>query len=173
MAASGKLEEGIAQMRRTIAIYRAMGAEMLVPWNHTVLAEALGRVGKFDEALQILEQAFEVMHRTDERHYEIEMYRVRGDLFRLRSYIEGASNEQVTADEAAAKESYSTALQMARTRQAIRFELRSAMGLVQLLQRKSDRATAAAVLRAAYGRLSDGLETAELQQAATLLRELA
>jgi predicted ATPase len=172
MAASGKLDEGIAQMRRTIASYRAMGAEMLVPWNHSMLAEALGRAGRFDEARQVLDEAFEVMNRTDERHYEIEMHRVRADLLRLRSQVEGASSEQVSADQAASKASFGTAIQIARSRQAIGFELRSALGLAQLLQGQGDSASAAAVLRETYGRFSEELETAELQRAAALLKEL-
>lgn len=92
--------DGIAQIRQSLAAYRAMGAEMYVPWNHTVLAEAYGVVGQPAEGLAALEEAFAVMQRTDERHYEAEMYRVKGELTLQQFKVQGSKFEDETANDA-------------------------------------------------------------------------
>jgi predicted ATPase len=52
-------------------------------------------------------------------------------------------------------------------------ELRAAMSLARLWQRQSKRAEAHALLAPIYGWFTEGFDTADLQEARTLLEELA
>ena len=52
-------------------------------------------------------------------------------------------------------------------------ELRAAMSLARLWQRQGKRAEAHALLAPIYGWFTEGFDTADLQEAKTLLEELA
>ena len=79
LAQQGQWEEGIAQMRRGYAAWRATGAEVDVPYFLVLLAEAYGNVGQVDEGLELLAEARLVVDKG-ERYWEAELYRVKGEL---------------------------------------------------------------------------------------------
>ena len=62
---------------------------------------------------------------------------------------------------------------MARRQQAKSLELRAAMSLARLWQRQGRRAEAYELLAPVYGWFTEGFDTADLQDAKTLLEELA
>jgi hypothetical protein len=45
-----------------------------------MLAEMLGKAGQIEEGIAILSEAFAAVDRTDERFYEAELYRLKGEL---------------------------------------------------------------------------------------------
>ena len=51
LAAQGKSDEGIAQMRQGLAAARAQGTELARPWGYAHLAEAYGQADKVEEGL--------------------------------------------------------------------------------------------------------------------------
>jgi predicted ATPase len=65
------------------------------------------------------------------------------------------------------------ALDVARRQEAKSLELRAAMSLSQLWQQQGKRAEAHALLAPIYGWFTEGFDTADLQEARTLLEELA
>jgi predicted ATPase len=65
------------------------------------------------------------------------------------------------------------ALDIARRQQAKSWELRAAMSLSRLWQRQGKRAAARELLTSIYGWFTEGFDTADLQEAKTLLYELA
>jgi predicted ATPase len=65
------------------------------------------------------------------------------------------------------------ALDVARRQEAKSLELRAAMRLARLWQQQGKHAEAHALLAPIYGWFTEGLDTADLQEAKALLEELA
>ncbi|MGH9373129.1 MAG: ATP-binding protein, partial [Vicinamibacterales bacterium] len=96
LAETGHLEEGLAQMRDSLAIQDRMRAGLLRPTFLTLLAGALLRAGRTREGLDEIERAFEWAERTGEHYYRAEAWRVRGELL-------GAVDRRPEADSALAE----------------------------------------------------------------------
>jgi predicted ATPase len=161
VAAQGQWAEGIAQIRAGMAALWAMGMRVLRSWFLALLAEACGRAGQVEEGLRTLEEALEVLQSTEDRFYEAEVYRLKGELLR----------QQARPDEAQAETCLQQALDVARRQQAKSLELRAAMSLARLWQ-QGKRAAAYDLLAPVYSWFTEGFDTADLQEAKTLLEEL-
>ncbi len=158
----GRETEGIAQLRRALDAYRTGNVlnVTMVPYCLTSLAEAYGTVGRPAEGLKHLSEAVAVTERTQERDFEAEMHRVRGELL-------------VNArDRTAAEESYCTALTVARRQSAKLFELRAATSLARLRRDQGKRTEARELLAPIYGWFTEGFDTPALKEAKALLDEL-
>jgi class 3 adenylate cyclase/predicted ATPase len=75
----GSIEETISRMRWGLAAKRATGAEIKVPYYLGLLAEAHRRANRIAEGMSLLNEAVELVERTDERWYEAELYRLMGE----------------------------------------------------------------------------------------------
>ena len=75
-------------------------------------------------------------------------------------------------DEAQAETCFHQALSIARHQQARSWELRAAMSLARLWQRQGKSAEARQLLAEVYGWCTEGFDTADLQEARTLLEAL-
>jgi predicted ATPase len=163
LAAQGQWTEGIAQLRQGCDAYRARGARVHVPWFLALRAEACERVGQVEEGLRALDEALEVIQATEDRFYEVELYRLKGALL-----LQQSAKQQGEA------EAYlHQALTIARRQQAKSWELRAAMSLARLWQQQGKRAAAYALLAPIYGWFTEGFDTADLQEAKVLVEELA
>jgi predicted ATPase len=103
------------------------------------------------------------VHKTGERFYEAELYRLQGELLLTRS----------TCQTAEAEACFHQALDITRRQQAKSLELRAAMSLSRLWQRLGKHAEAHQLLAEIYGWFTEGFDTADLQEARALLAELA
>ena len=72
-----------------------------------------------------------------------------------------------------AEECFRQALDIARRQQAKSLELRAAMSLSRLWQQQGKQEEARQMLADIYGWFTEGFDTADLQEAKTLLEELA
>lgn len=79
MALSGRLDEGIAEMRTSLANQFAMRNLIERGYCLTLLAEALVLKGLHGEALLACDQALDWASRTENRSYEAETHRIRGE----------------------------------------------------------------------------------------------
>jgi predicted ATPase len=122
--------------------------------------------------------ALAVLDNTEQRFYEAELYRLKGELL-LQSRIQNPESRLFTpqstlgiphAEEAAT--CFSQALAIARRQQAKSWELRAAMSLAHLWQRQGKRVEAYQLLADVYGWFTEGFDTADLQEAKALLEEL-
>ena len=98
---------------------------------------------------------------TEERWWEAEVYRLQGVLLLQRS----------PSDVDRAEACFQQALDVARRQQARALELRAALRLSRLWQQQGQRADAHALLAPIYGWFTEGFDTADLQEAKTLLEE--
>jgi len=162
LALQGQGEEGMAQVRQGIAACRATATALLVPYFCTVLAEVCTLLGHTADGLQTLVEAHTLVEQHEERWWEAEIYRLRGVLL-LR---------QTVTQQEEAESCFHQALAIARQQQAKSLELRAAMSLSRLWQQQGKRAEARALLAPIYGWFTEGFDTADLQEAKTLLEEL-
>ena len=162
LAMQGQREEGRAQVHRGNAAFRAIGAALQVPYFCTLLAEVCDHLGHTEEGLQALAEAHTLVEQHEERYWEAEVYRLRGVLL-LR---------QPGTPQAEAEAWLQRALDVARRQEAKSLELRAAMSLARLWQQQGKRAEAYELLAPIYGWFTEGFDTADLQEAKTLLEEL-
>jgi predicted ATPase len=85
MAQQGCNEEGIAQLQEGLAASRATAAEVWRPYFLCLLAEAYKETGRFDDGLSALAEALVAAEENDNRLYEAEMYRLKGELLLKRT----------------------------------------------------------------------------------------
>jgi class 3 adenylate cyclase/predicted ATPase len=162
--------EGLVQIRQGLDTYRSIGAEFQRPHFLALLAEASGLLGQPEGGLAALEEALTLMEKTGERYYEAELHRQRGELLLLReakSHPAQGNREQQDAETC-----FQRALDVARQQQAKSLELRAAISLSRLWQRQGKRQEAYDLLAPIYGWFTEGFDTADLQEAKTLLEEL-
>ncbi len=163
LAMQGQGEEGMAQVRQGIAAWRATGAALLVPYFCTLLAEVSDHLGHTEDGLQALAEAHTLVEQHEERWWEAEVYRLRGVLLL----------QQPGTSQAEAETWLQRALDVARRQQAKSLELRAAMSLARLWQRQGKRTEAYELLAPVYNWFTEGFDTADLQEAKTLLDALS
>jgi predicted ATPase/class 3 adenylate cyclase len=168
LAQEGDLAEGIAQMRRGLAAQLATGAELARPYWLCLIAEACLESGDALEGLALLDQAEAAVQQTNERYWEAEIHRLRGQLL-----LAAASDPAASAVVRSAEECYRRALDVARRQGARSLELRAAVSLSRLWQAADRHGEARELLAPIYERFTEGLNHPELREAAALLAELS
>ena len=168
LMAQGQREHGLAQMRQGLTAYDATQAAQWRPYFLTLLAEGYGQAGATDEGLRLLAEALTLVNNTGERFYEAEMQRLQGEWLLQAQHQQPALADDLSR-RAAAEASWRQALAVARRQQAKSLELRAAMSLAQLWQQQGKRAEAQGLLAPVYGWFREGFDTADLQEARTLL----
>jgi predicted ATPase len=163
LATQGQGTEGVAEMRRGLAAWRATGAELTVPYSLALLAEGYGAIGETYEGLTVVAEALATARRTGDRFYEAELYRLNGEFLLM----------QAVSAEQEAETRFRQALDIARRQQAKALELRAAMSLARLWQQQGKRTEAYDLLTPIYGWFAEGFDTADLQEAKALLEELS
>ena len=108
-------------------------------------------------------EAQTLVEQHDERWWEAEIHRLRGVVL-LR---------QLEPQQQEAEACFQQALDVARRQEAKTLELRAARSLARLWQQQGKRAAARELLAPIYGWFTEGFDTADLQEAKTLLEELA
>jgi predicted ATPase len=156
-AMEGNSAVGIEQLRAGMAAWDVTATQgpSVSPW----LAEAYVVSSQPDEGLRLLAEAWVVIDNTEERWWEAELHRLRGELL-LRQAIPDAPQ---------AAACFQQALTVARRQQAKSWELRAAMSLSRLWQHQGKRAEARELLTPVYGWFTEGFDTADLQEAKALL----
>jgi predicted ATPase len=168
LAEQGQEEEGIAQVHQYRVTYQATGAEVGRQWYLAKLAEAYGKAGQDEEGLQVLEEARAVVDKTEQHHWEAELYRIKGELT-LQSQVQGPKSQREQEAEAC----FHKAIEIARQQQAKSLELRAVMSMSRLWQQQGKRDEAHKMLAEIYGWFTEGFDTKDLQEAKALLQELA
>jgi predicted ATPase len=128
-----------------------------------MLAKGYRKIGQVDKGLWIVAEALAQVDHTGESWCAAELYRLKGELL-LALPVQRQAEAEIC---------YRQALNVACRQQAKSRELRAAMSLSRLWQRQGKRAAARALLAPIYGWFTEGFDTADLQEAKTLLQELA
>jgi predicted ATPase len=163
LAEQGQGDASIAELRSAMASIRAIGTVAELPWYLALLASAHGIVGQTAEGLAAVEEALALVASTNERFYEAEIYRVRGELLLKHGGLDSP---------AGAETCFRQALEIAEVQSAKSWELRAAISLARLWRDQGRRAAAHDVLAPIYGWFTEGFDTADLKDARALLEEL-
>jgi predicted ATPase len=164
LAAQGHGAEGMAQIRQGITTWHATGAEVARPYALALLAEACGNASQAEEGLELLAEALAVAHQHEERYYEAELHRLRGELLLVQALPEPRALE--------AEVCFWQAIDLARRQQAKSWELRAVMSLSRLWQLQGKPQAAQQLLAEVYGWFTEGFATTDLQEAKRLLEAL-
>jgi predicted ATPase/class 3 adenylate cyclase len=163
LSMQGEGIEGLRQLQEGLALWRASGSGLWLPYALSLLAEAYGKTRQTDEGLTVLTEALTLVDKTEERFWEAELYRLKAELF-----LQQSSNNATEAETC-----FHQALDVARHQQAKSLELRTATSLARLWQSQDKRQDAYDLLAPVYGWFTEGFDTADLQEAKALLEALA
>lgn len=153
----GHIEEGLAVMREGLVAWRATGSKFHVTYRLARAAEAHLVAGEIKDGLRLICEATD---QSGDCWFAPELHRLKGELLLKagrRDEVEGCLDQ---------------ALKAAQQQGARLLELRAAMSLSRVLQAQGRRNEAQSLLAPIFGWFTEGLDTADLQQAKALLDQL-
>jgi predicted ATPase len=163
LAVQGQSEQGIVQINHGLAAHRTMGSEALLPYFLALLAEAHGKVERVEQGLQLVVEALAVADDHEERFYEAELHRLKGELLLAQS----------PDNQSEAESCFQEAISIAQRQQAKSWELRAATSLARLWKSQGKRQEAYDLLAPVYEWFTEGFDTADLIDAKALFDELS
>jgi class 3 adenylate cyclase/predicted ATPase/nucleoside-triphosphatase THEP1 len=161
IAEDGNCAEGIALMQEGLAALKSIHVAHFRPSFLSWLAAAWGRVGKPENGLAVLDEAFLVVKSGGECWMESDLYRVKGELLRSRG---GTRNGE-------AEDCFAEAIAIARRQGSRSFELRAATALGRLWRLQGKSRQARALIQEASAPFAAGLDTPDLADARSLLAD--
>jgi class 3 adenylate cyclase/tetratricopeptide (TPR) repeat protein/ABC-type transport system involved in cytochrome c biogenesis ATPase subunit len=160
LAQGGDPQRGIELIRSALAaIERTDKSRSTLYFGHS--AAALAKLGQPEAGLNMLNDALQTAKTTNERFFEPELYRLRGEIFLSLERTSEAESE------------LQTALKLARHQQARLWELRAATSLAKHWRDEGKYAESYALLQPIYDWFVEGFGTTDLKDAKTLLDTLS
>ena len=158
----GQAAEGMALLRRGLAVWEDGGGRVGSPYAKSALAEGMAQAGDLAGALDLIDEAIAQVERPgwEERYYYAEIHRVKGRLLLLKGDLAGAER------------AYIASLDWARTQQAKSWELRTATSCARLMRDQGRVGEAYDLLAPVYAWFTEGFATKDLKDAKALLEEL-
>jgi predicted ATPase len=160
LVAQRRYEEGITGMRRGISAFRATGGTLRA-WEFYLLASGLGKAGRPEEGLQVLEEGFVSVSKTGEQFGSTFLHRAKGQLLLAQNPLD-----------VEAESCFRTAIEIARRQSARSAELSATTSLARLLRDTGRGDEARTMLAEIYNWFTEGFDTADLKDARALLDEL-
>jgi DNA-binding winged helix-turn-helix (wHTH) protein/predicted ATPase len=120
LSEQGREPEGIERMREALAALEVTATALVRPHFLGLLAEALSRLGRFDEASALLDEATTIVDNNGERYYEAELYRLKGELLLKR------------AKRAEAEQCFKRSLEIAKSQKATSWQIRTETSLARV-----------------------------------------
>jgi class 3 adenylate cyclase len=159
---SDRLVEAVERFGEVTPIWEGAGLAVGLPHFKALHAEALLRLGRRDEALEIVNGALMQIERPawGERHSLSELLRVKACVLQQ-------------ADTGEADNAFQQALRVAREQNGRSLELRAAVSYARSLTRRERAGEAVAILQPVYDWFTEGHDTKDLKEAAAVLGELA
>jgi predicted ATPase len=161
--------EGIVEMTEGLGSWGSVGPDNTYthqPYFLALLAEAHGKFGQLERALALLVQMAGAVERTEERSYEAELHRLRGELL-LKS---PSSRSDSTINEA--ERCLRQAIAVARGQSAKSLELRAATSLSRLLLGRGKTDEARGLLSEIRRFFTEGFDSKDLKEAEALLAKI-
>jgi class 3 adenylate cyclase/tetratricopeptide (TPR) repeat protein len=160
LVGEGRRDAGISQIIEAMAALREAGGELIHSYALSLLAESYILSRQPDKGLAAVAEALKGIESSGHHMHEAELWRLRGELLVLQH------------DAAAeAERSFRRAQAIAQTQQARSWELRAATSLARFLLSHERQEEARSNLEPLLASFTEGFETADLKQAASVLRE--
>ncbi len=155
-----RVDEVLDLVQEGLETIKATGAALSLPYYYSFLAEAQQRTGRLDEALGTLDHSLEIAALHQDRYYEAELFRRKGELLLEQS-----------ADLPAVEACLEKSLEIGQVQRAKSWELRAAMSLARLRKTQGRSAEGQALLAEVFGWFCEGFATPDLVDARRLLDE--
>jgi predicted ATPase len=155
------LVEGIRDLERTVAECRAIGHMARLPYYIAVLAEALARQGRLEEAESTIRESLDLATKNNDNWSFPE-------LLRIQAFVLAARGQQQEQEAILVK-----SMALAEKLGASSWRLRAGIDLARLWQAQSRTLEAKSMLQPVFAVFTDGLETRDLVTAAKVLAELS
>jgi len=123
-------EKGIKIILKGIEDFQNSGAELFLPYWLGLLAENYMKAGINDKALTVIEEAQQLANKNNERYYEAEIYRLKGELL-LELYGENNSEPE---------KCFLKSIEITRKQNAKSLELRAVTSYSRLLLKQGKKA---------------------------------
>jgi predicted ATPase len=164
IAQQGRCQEGIEQMQQVQGIAHAAGVDIGRANFLCQLAEGYMKVDRFDDALGAVTEALAAADKQEERYFEAEIHRLKGELLLVKPSDSSAAEAQ---------KCFERAIDIAQSQSAKSLELRATMSLARLLDKQGRRDEARTMLGDIYNWFTEGFDTADLIDAKALLDDLS
>jgi DNA-binding SARP family transcriptional activator len=151
----------LASLRDAILAFSDTGGRLRLPYYFSLLARARAATGLLQEGLEAIEQGLTESLHNNERWWDAELHRLRGELI----WAQGAETDEVEV-------AFRRAIEIAQSQQAKSLELRAATSLARLWQASGKPAAARELLAPRYAWFSEGFDTPDLLKAQALIAEL-
>jgi predicted ATPase len=178
----GQEREGMALMDQGLGALRDMGARLNFSRYLMLLAEAYRDAEQSDKGLTLLCEASAMMDHSEERVYEPELYRLKGELTLQKGAGDwglgtGSSSPHAPSlkplvPKEEAEGYFLKAIAIAQKQHGKSLELRASVSLAHLWQQQGKTAEAHRMLSEIYHWFTEGFETKDLQEAKALLEGL-
>jgi len=153
----------VADLRAALADIHALRYELITTEFNICLAQKLTEIGQHDEAMALLTHTILQVSTNGDTCYMPEVLRTKARL--LLAMMPPRPEE--------AEACLMQSLELSRSQGALGWELRIATDLAMVLVERGLRQPAKEVLEQAYGRFTEGFDTADLKTAERLLEELS
>jgi class 3 adenylate cyclase/predicted ATPase len=167
MIEQGEAERGTEQIVKGAGIW---GPSILTPYILSLCARGYQRIGRLDQAMRVLNEALDAVHRTDECMWEAELHRLQGECLLMQQGNRSHTHENGGEGP---EPGFRQALTIARDQEAKSHELRAATSLARLWLSQDKHKDAYDLLAPVYGWFAEGFDTADLIDAKALLDELS
>ncbi|MBD3412800.1 MAG: protein kinase, partial [Candidatus Aminicenantes bacterium] len=157
----GQTKDGISQMRQGLQTMRATGTETCLTRILARMTEACRQSGEVSEGLSAVNEALELGEKYDERYMEAELFRLKGELLKLKKEPE---------DEV--EDLFRKAIQISQKQKAKSWELRAVMSLSRLMKKQGKKKEALKMLQKSYSWFGEGKDRPDLKEAQDLLETL-
>ncbi|AHG89694.1 transcriptional activator domain-containing protein [Gemmatirosa kalamazoonensis] len=161
VAMQGRVDEGITEIRDSLAGQLAAGSLIARPQFLAILADACLHAGRVDDALAATVEGLECSATTADHYWDSELERLRAEAL----VPAGGDAGEIDA-------CLERALSDARARDARSLELRAATTAARVWQARDERARARDTLARVHDWFTEGLETPDLVAARELLARL-
>ena len=162
MAMTGNPKDAIPIQTAGIAAWRATGATVALPLLCSHLAHAHARIGEFDEAWRLVNEAMTIVSSTNENTYKVFVLLNAGEV-KLMSPEPGVAKAEAL---------FRRALAASREQEAKGWELRAALSLARLWRDQGKPREAYELLSPVYSWFTEGFDWTDMKQARALLEEL-
>jgi class 3 adenylate cyclase len=159
----GNGNSGLRTMQRALDDLRNIGGRQAWTWLLAETATECIKQGDPTSAFNLLNEAFDQKNTNDERYWEPELHRLRGEAM-LASKDRDLSGAEACFDEA---------LSVAMDQESKALALRAATSLAGLRAATGRRDEARSILSPVYGEFTEGFDTADLREAKNLIEELS
>lgn len=171
---NGRFAEGFPLLQKVLTAQRSRRTLMRQSHYYGMEAELCLGANRLHDARKALDQGFEMVEQHNERFWEAELHRIKGEL--ILAEWRGAGRRQSLAAHAAACDEaegcFQSALTISRGQQAKSLELRAATSLARHFGNLGRRKQAQDVLQPVYAWFSEGFDMPDLRDAKALLDTL-